>query len=248
MGFDYSAYLNVCKQAIENDEIFQNFRRNPNYTGILEHVNHELGVGYIAEIRKQSPELIQYLNRFATSDKVGSPNIEYFEEIDFELAPSDLRYIKVLGDLIRFFGDLDELDIVEIGGGYGGQCKIIYDLYRPKSYTIIDVEEALLLTNKYLKEFSINPILQHPDKLDIHHHDLLISNYAFTEFDRNYQDLYIEEVINMSKRGYITCNFFGFRNDGALNKEEVFKLKAKGIFIPEEPLSGENNIIYIWGE
>jgi len=52
--------------------------------------------------------------------------------------------------MIELFGLLDDAKIVEIGGGYGGQCKIIYDCFEPISYLMIDLGELLKLQEKYL--------------------------------------------------------------------------------------------------
>jgi hypothetical protein len=146
----------------------------------------------------------------------------------------------VLGDLINLMGTLDNKDIVEIGIGYGGQCKMVYDLFKPKSYTLIDHPSVIELAKKYLKEFDIDPVQK------VGNFDLLISNYAFTEIDRSFQDKYKDYFISQSKKGYITCNWFGVRKDNGMNKDEISNLHPKGHFIPEEPLTGINNCIYIW--
>lgn len=249
MGFDYRPYLDICKQAVQDDEVFNHFRRHPVYCGMLEHVDHSLGVGYISEIKKHTPYLLRELAKFAESDKLGDPYIEYFSEIDMEICPSDLRYIKVVSDLSYLFGNLNGLDIIEIGGGYGGQCKMIFDVFQPRSYTIVDEKDALDLTRKYLEAFGIQATYLEPSQVGGVDYDLFVSNYAFTEVDRVFQDLYAREVISKSKRGYITCNWFGFRKEhNALEQSDVAKLKSAGRFIPEEPLSGENNIIYLWDD
>jgi len=74
---------------------------------------------------------------------------------------------------------------------------------------------------------------------------LFLSNYAYTEIDRRYQDDY-RKYINNSGKGYITCNWFGIRQDDGMKKEEIAMLRDTGHFIPEIPLTGHNNCIYIW--
>jgi hypothetical protein len=240
----YTAYFELCKKASEDDELFKDFKRHKDCTDMLEHVNYEHGLDYLEQIKQHFPYLMNDIGLFATNDDIGNPYTYYFKELGFELSPSVLRYVKVLGDLNNLCGDLDNIDIVEVGGGYGGQCKIIHDLFTPKSYTIIDAEEVLLLTGKYLREFKIKPILR--DQAESKHYDLFISNYAFTEIDRKFQNLYAEKLINNSDKGYIICNWFGIRPDKGMTKEEISKLKPTGHFIPERPLTGTNNCIYIW--
>jgi len=114
-----------------------------------------------------------------------------------------------------------------------------------KSYTIIDLPEVLALTKKYLERQNVTDVtFIECDNVESKEYDLCISNYAFTEIDREYQDLYAEKIIKNSKHGYITCNYFGLRDDG-MTKKEVQELK-NGTFIEEKPLTGTNNIIYLW--
>jgi hypothetical protein len=230
----YTAYFDFCK----NLKSFDNFKTHSDCTGMLEHVNYELGRGYISEIKKHYPYLLDDIKVFATNDKIGNPTTHYYDEIGIEISPSTLRYVKVLGDLINLCGPLTGKDIIEIGGGYGGQCKIIHDVFEPKSYTIIDHPNVMILIYKYLKQFNIK--LQSKREM----FDLFISNYAFTEIDRKFQDSY-RKYIDNSKKGYMTCNWFGIRPDDGMKKEEIEKLRD-GHFIPEVPLTGHNNCIYIW--
>lgn len=86
--------------------------------------------------------------------------------------------------------------IVEIGVGYGGQCKIISDLYEFESYTLVDLPSCLPLAKKYLDHFEVrNIICSTLDELDKkNQYDLVISNYAFSEITRGLQDDYIDKV------------------------------------------------------
>mmetsp|Transcript_46598 Transcript_46598/g.109619 ORF Transcript_46598/g.109619 Transcript_46598/m.109619 type:complete len:184 (+) Transcript_46598:947-1498(+) len=42
------------------------------------------------------------------------------------------------------------MDILELGGGFGGQAKIVSDVFVVSSYTIVDIPEALTLASKFL--------------------------------------------------------------------------------------------------
>lgn len=249
MSVDYNAYLKVCQEAAENDEVFKDFKRHPDYTPILEHVSFSQGLGYLEEINQNFPYLLKYINRFATNDTLGNPYIYYYGELGISISPTTLRYIKVLGDLMNLFGCLNGIDIVEIGVGYGGQCKIIYDWAKPKSYTLIDLSESLVLSGKYLKRQYLKQqdldtiILRNADDPSEIHYDLCISNYAFTEIGRNYQNFYAEKIIKNSNKGYITCNFIASEN---LTKEEIFALKSNFTVYQEKPLTGDGNLIYTW--
>ena len=245
MPVDYTNYLKACKQAL-NEDSFKNFRRDSFYNVVIEHVSYQLGMDYLLEVKKNTPDLLKLSDKFVTSEDIGNPIVFYFDTAGRYLSPTTCRYIKVLSDLIKMFGDL-ELNIVEIGGGYGGQCKIIHDFIQPKSYTIIDLPEVILLTEKFLSHFSINPVFRDINDSSEINYDLCISNYSFSEFDRKYQDFYAEKVINISDKGYMTCNFMGLRdNEGAFTTEELKVLKIDGEILTEIPKSANNNLIYIW--
>ncbi|MBU1173606.1 MAG: putative sugar O-methyltransferase [Proteobacteria bacterium] len=181
------------------------------------------------------------MNKFAKNDAVGNPNVFYFEELKMDMSPTTLRYIKVLADLLNLFGSLDDMDIIEIGVGYGGQCRIINDIYRPRSYTLVDFKEVLLLSEKYLKEKNI--IIRFPEDTTEVHYDLCISNYAFSEMGHDYQIFYADKIIRNSDRGYITCNFIVPEN---YTKEEIIALKQNYTIYEERPLTYEGNFIYTW--
>ena len=250
MSVDYSKYLKVCKDASETDHGFDGFKSNPDYRVVLEHVSVEQGQQYLNEIKKDVPKILDNVPKFITNDSVGNPMTHYYPDIKNFTSPTTLRYVKVLTDLIKLFGTLDGLDIVEIGVGYGGQCKIINDVFKPKSYTLIDMPEVLELSMKYLNHFKVeHTIPQTSEYMGVigMDYDLCISNYAFTEIDRKYQDMYAGNIIKNSKMGYITCNFLGQRYaDGAMTQDEIFALRPDYTVLQEKPQTAPNNLIYTW--
>jgi len=246
----YENYLKVCQSAVDDDEVFKNFKSHCDYTLVLEHVKSYEGLDYYLTIKKEFPYLLQFMEKFATNDNIGNPKRFFYEEIGIEISPTTLRYIKVLADLLNLFGRLDNMDIVEIGGGYGGQCKIICDFSEPKSYTLVDRHEVLLLNEKYLKCYDVkNVIFREVDDESENHYDLCISNYAFSEVPRPYQNRYAEKIIKNSDRGYMTCNIFGNGSpDELMAREDIFALKSGYRVIPEVPITAVNNFIYMWDD
>jgi len=241
-------YLKVCQEAVRNEEVYANFKNDFSYTKILEHVWFELGQEYLDIIKRDFPYLLNHIKRFATNDNIGNPVIYYYEDIDLTISPTTIRYVKVLADLMNHFGRLDDMDIIEVGGGYGGQCKIIYDIARPKSYTIVDLPEVLPLVEKYLKEFNIEVILKQPKDVFENQYTLFISNYSFTEVKREGQNYYKRNIIDKSLHGYMTCNFIqapNFKN-GSMSKKEILNLVVGAVSYPECPSTYPGNIIYVW--
>jgi hypothetical protein len=187
-------YLEACKTAD-----IKNFKRDPRLTKIFEHASIEQGAAYLSLILKQTPELFKH--NF-TNDLYGNPYLyEYILEGGY-FSPSTLQYIGVLSNLVTKFGSLDGIRIVEIGGGYGGQCRTIMDVFKPACYHIIDLSEVCELQNKYLA----NTISCSSGFMGYGNtqYDLCISNYALSEIPNNKE--YIDKILRKSTHGYITCN------------------------------------------
>ena len=75
-------------------------------------------------------------------------------------------------------------------------CKVMSSFIKFDQYLLLDLEECNLLSRRYLSIFNL-PTLSHRaeeiDEID-ENFDLLISNYALSECDRETQMMYIEKV------------------------------------------------------
>lgn len=237
-------YREFCLQAATDEIIFSTFRRNPIFTQIMEHFNQDQGMKYFNIIKQNHPELLNYFNVFKSSETIGSPLT--FEYNGVLLSPSTLRYIKVFSDLFNCFGSLEGFKIVEIGGGYGGQCKIIKDIYNV-DYTFIDLPEVNKLACKYLEGTGIKDIRYYTyETLIKRKYDLVISNHAFSELNREIQDYYNKMVIRQSKRGFMTCNIILNGNNGYQISD--YEKMGNVHFMSEEPYTHPENFIVYWNE
>ena len=204
-------YLDWVRAALENDDSFAAFRQLPGIKRTIDGVKPPQGSLYRKIALEQTPRLVDHLDKFKESDTVGSPETALYPE--GPMSPTTWRYIKVLSDLQTLFGSLDGWHVVEIGAGYGGQCKIINDVHHVGSYTIYDLEPVSRLARKYLESLG-SPVVDRltcPDfrrlgEDDLETYDLVISNWALSECIKEIQDRYIECVLRRSKRGYITYN------------------------------------------
>lgn len=248
----YEGYLAVCKLAAEYDAIFKVFKRSKDYRAILEHVSKKHGQQYLTTIKEEGEDSGEYFSKFKENDLWGSP-ITYRYDVG-RFSPTTLRYIKVLVDLKNIFGDLKNFDIVEIGAGYGGQCKIISDVFNVSSYTIIDLEPVLPLIQKYLMKLNVKNViyLTQSQTSDAERYDLVISNYAFSEPSKSVQDDYVHSILYRAKRGYITYNYDGKSDSTSrYNKEEIIGLLSKRHairIIDERPKTSPENFIIIWDD
>ena len=130
-------YSQICIEAVENDDVFNKFKKDPRYTAILEHVSIEQGKLYAEDILDYDIDS-DLISSFKENDIVGGSNIFNYGEPYGRISPSTLRYIQNALDISYFFGEGELNKIVEIGGGYGGLCKTINCLCDFGEYHIYD--------------------------------------------------------------------------------------------------------------
>ena len=244
----FASYPSLCGSAVKNSEIFKKFRSSRVMVDALDHVSIEQGNGYIAEILKYTSWSEKFTKVLVEIDKVGEPRKFRFRPYG-TFSPTLLRYLKVYTDLKRNFGSLQNLNIVEIGIGFGGQASLISLLDKPLSYIYYDLPPVLELAQKFTKVLNVpgnftfidgrNPKPSKPD--------LVISNYAFSELNRDVQDQYLKNVVLSSPRGYITWNHLSAENLGGYSLAELIRLIPNSQIFPEKPITSESNAIIVWG-
>lgn len=227
---DSCEYIDACKKIIEDSNIFDNFKSSKEYNVILEHVHYELGLQYYNHIQHVGKEIYdKYLNRFLENDQIGNPKKFMYGE--GEISPTTLRYIKTTLDLCSVCADQNVSKIVEVGGGYGGLCKTLSVLCDFDEYLNVDLPEAVLVQEKYLKNFSeIYPKIKFipcNELENIPNIDLFISNYSLSELTIETQLNYYNKIIKNSKIVYITYNLI---TKDAMNNYNILisKLKEDG--------------------
>lgn len=240
---DYTNYTNYIDNIINNNITTWNFKSNDTYTFILEHVDYGLGTRYLNFI-------LSYFNKFYNdnkdiliklchdNDSIGQPNKYNFNNFTI-CSATNLRYIMHSLIILEYINkcNLNNIDIVEIGGGYGGLCFFINNLatlfnIKINSYSIFDLKEVLKLQEKYLAHLNIDNInFEHIDNIkNVKYNSFLISNYAFSEITMDKQINYTEKLLNP----YISHGFLSW------NAIPVYKfIDNKEINVIDEiPLSG----------
>ncbi len=249
---DCDSYRSFCLSAASNPKEFQNFKQNPAYTRILEHLSREEGQRYLDYIRNYYPHLLEDFKKFQENDLLGSPLIFNYPAIGMT-GPTTLRYVKVLGDIESLFGNLTGKKIVEIGGGYGGQCLVISKAYHFDKYRIVDLPEPLMLAKKYLNShYTSNFECVNPSDLRGEEScDIVISNYAFSECNRSVQLEYLEKIIKYAKHGYFTLNFLDSATQyGRMPLKELVSILTSYGFnpriFPETPPFSPDCVLLVW--
>ncbi|MCH9621703.1 MAG: hypothetical protein S4CHLAM20_11290 [Chlamydiia bacterium] len=254
-------YKEAVIEILTDQEKYQNFRQNRLIKGVFEHVNIPLANEFYSQIRKKYPDLLNMGQCFAKNDSVGHPLLVNYEGFGL-ISPTTLRYVFILGEIQELFDLPKDSKIVEIGAGCGGQCAVISRVVDFLSYELIDLDYALPLIDRYLNDLEVDRFITYNMKEcgKSNEYDLCISNYAFSECDKNVQKEYIKKVLSKSKRGYVIYNYTGTKSSGNTFsvKEVCALLQAEGLdpqvknetiqtnpFARKNPKRG-NKLIY-WG-
>lgn len=216
----YFQYRDICLQAVQDESVFATFKRHPHYTPILEHLTYQQGRQYAKEIERLCIFHTLDWEKLCKNDDLGSANKQHFtvSGIDVVISPSTLRYVCLGFKFLNHVAeqkDPNPIHIIEVGGGYGGQCYILYslcDLFQIKiaSYTIFDLPEPSQLQVKYLGH-----MLQ--DVSNVHFRtqenpglladsSYLFSAYALGEISLENKEFYYKLFRNKLKHGYVVWN------------------------------------------
>lgn len=256
-GSDVKSYRKVCLLAATDDSVFKTFRVHKDYGYNLGQYQNDTRQIALDIIQKEYSDLLKYSKKFEESEKYGGPVIHKCNFGNF--SDPTIRYIKTFGDIRKVFGSLDNFKIIEIGAGYGGQCKIISDIFYFSSYNLVDLPEVLALDKKFLTKLNVKNVNYiPPDNVSGNDsYDLIISNFAFAECERSVQQIYIDKILNKAKRGYIIYNFDGHPSQKydpvrPYYKEEILSILSKYHkleILKEYPHEKWNNpFIIIWND
>jgi hypothetical protein len=243
-------------RAVTDPRVFAVFRRDPHYISVVETVWETTGRAYLDRIGDDTVRGICL--RSAAADTVGGPLTYAYEDV--QVAPTTLRYGKVLCDLIDLFPHFPVLEeIAEIGIGHGGQARIIAEYahsarLRLRAYTCLDMLPVLLLGREYLEHFRLDIQFRFLSKVELPRDarwDLAISNYAFSEFDRTLQEEYLDRVLRRAEAGYLTMNSGLWRGEwnghACFTAEELCGSLANAALLDEDPLTAPDNYILVFG-
>ena len=146
---DNGTYVAAVIRATNSDRAFRNFKRDPSYTAILEHVPESLAREYWQRLSIKPRFSMSELRNFMWNDEIGNPILVNILP-DLQISGTTLRYCSVLSHLGDLFPLHQVESIAELGVGYGGQALIYCSKYQKKEYTLIDLPEVLALSKKYL--------------------------------------------------------------------------------------------------
>lgn len=228
----YSQYENFLKTM----DSLANFKQNSNYTYVLEHVSKPQGEEYYNLLKDiYSDDVIQVFCN--VNDSIGNPVRHLINRI--VTSPTSLRYLYHAHLILKHFGNQPEVNIVEVGGGYGGLCLAIDYLskYMNKnihSYHIIDLDPAINLQKIYLKKYTLSFEVTFSSASDygkeLKRDDYcLISNYCFSEIEKHHQENYITCLFPKVSCGFLIWNHIPLYDFGKkVNVENEIPLTGPG--------------------
>lgn len=209
---DIDSYKNICQVFLDDENAFNQFRAyHKYYNSVLEHVTQRLGQQYLDLLLSTYPSITENWERVRLNDKIGKPRV-YKYPFAGMFSPTTLRYTKVMADIYCKMGGFDiGKEVIEIGGGYGGQCRIINEFMSPERYTIVDLPVVNKLQEKYLSNYDTCKLEFVSDhsliQLKGRQFDFVISNFAFDELLPEFQEIYFEIIIRSSKHGYLSGQY-----------------------------------------
>jgi len=223
---DY-VHVDICLKSIDDETYFNSFKRNNLFTLILEHTSEKFGHDYCQLIISEFKDLINFINwnKVKENEKLGGAVLIDFSELrsfiklpDYYFSPSTIAYLYKGLSFLRFLSSRNKktFNILEIGGGYGGQCKFIKDLaplfkIEIGDYGLIDLKGVSDLQRKYLTTLGYEKInyYSYEELKDFNlfdKYDVLISVYALGEFVVEVQNFYVDNVLKNIKDFYLIWN------------------------------------------
>jgi len=202
------SYVDSCLLAATDENEFQKFRQHPVISTIIENSTKAWMTKAYNYLRQHKPWMIKKLSLFAKSDVVGGAVVYPVKSgvNEVNVSPTTMRYVLIAHYLTRFVGLWPGMKIVEIGGGYGGLCKIIHDLVGFKEYVMYDLPEVQQLQDRFLRHFGIK-VTYAAGMEELKSADLVISWCAWSELDFETRKEYVEKVISKSKKVFICANY-----------------------------------------
>ena len=80
LGYEsVNPYIQICMEAVKDDEVFKKFKQDPRYIGITENVSIENGKIYANDIQAYDIDS-ELINIFKENDLIGGANIINYGE------------------------------------------------------------------------------------------------------------------------------------------------------------------------
>ena len=226
----WNYYLeNINKQ--NNMNIFEMDFKKPNHNSdsIYVHLGIGIGLGHSQGTQNIEEILLKYFEKEILNNKdymitlcnkndtIGKPNL-FLSKYLGNTSINNIRYIYQSLHILNHikYLQLNNVNVIEIGGGYGGlsfyirNLSYIYNI-SINSYTIYDLEDVSKFQIRNQTELNNNIITKNlPDNINLKNQSFLISIYALSELIPSLIDDYNNLVLPFIKNGYLIWNCIPF--------------------------------------
>jgi hypothetical protein len=242
------AYYNACRLAASDPQRFARFRSDPQIRGTTDTNTLEHGLECEAWIMAHARHLLPWLDTFRRVDSIGMPMLYQFSHVGL-FNPTTLRHIVTLARIKPLLHGIYPRLITEIGSSYGALAALFQMCEgRIEEYIIWENAACVELTRKFQCQLGLlDPIramfrtgLTSDESVDLYA-DLIISAYAFSEFDRETQDWYINNALLKAQAGFLVMNTC---KEGYTRQELATRLNAE--VLPEIPATDKDNYTLVW--
>jgi hypothetical protein len=236
----YSAWELAARRISEGGCL--DWKRDPDVHDMLEHMRKDYAVVYLESIRKVLTD-DQITAIAARNDLYGGARVENITGVNS--SPSSIRYIAHSIEICQHIQHkgLNNVSIVELGGGYGGLAVILAEVSRIlgvgiQKYIIYDLPGVVRLQQYYLSQFTLPYPVVWKDAsrfgadLEFEPGLFLVSNYCLSEISNTFRQLYLGNLLPKIAGGYFAWNWG--------SKEG---LPAHADIQPEIPDTGKGNTI-----
>lgn len=222
----YGKWEDTCFQIVTNK--ITNWKTHPGVKYMLEHEWVSAAQKHIVDASSSLTNMqIQEIANL--NDKIGgAQRLNLFGIIT---STSSMRYLKHSIDTLdhAISKNLDNLVIVEVGGGYGGLALVMLKLAEMrnitiKKYIIYDLPHVQKLQQYYLEQHNIK-IVEWLDSstfgedLPEDDNNVLVSSYCISEIDPQYRKKYLENLLPKCKAAYFRWNDGG-KEDLPIDRDE----------------------------
>ena len=218
----YTNYIEAVREAIAQKPEQWTFKRDDRYREVLEHTPIEFArVMFEWSMKKmESLDLERVVELSRRNDNFGSPVQCILGPMGL-YSPGNMRYLCHAIKVWRYLDSLKlpEVDIVEIGGGYGGLAlwvRGLADLFRTHvdTYVMLDLPEVCTLQRMVAEHVGMDATAMDgtdPTVFAMFEHGtrplVCLSAYAFSEFQQKTRDWYADKLLKHCQHGWMEWNF-----------------------------------------
>ncbi len=166
---------------------------------------------------KGVPEVFSKFPDMAKMDAVGGAVVYPVENALY--GPNLLRFADSVRLVHKYVGSLDGLKVLEFGSGYGGLAFCSHQVWKPASWHIIDLQEAMDVAVRHCDQLGVKV----SPAVDGEAYDLFIAEFSLTEMVGNALWEATDKYIMTSPRIFIRCNII----DDAVREKWILKLREE---------------------